>query len=347
MKKVRNLILFFALSFLTFLIVSFLPKSYEYKYILKKVEITERYNKNTKVYSFILKADDVIYEYSLENRYIKKRGLIDSISIKNNCLTAKASKTFSFNICKKEDGYHTSFYSKKDNDKVLDKYGRINIYNLNNHKYYIWNYTDFIAIDSENYEKISLFDNDVYELALITKLNDYLVIADYDQKYKFDKMYLINSKNNKVEEANLDKEIYFESYILGTYKKDIYLYDLQKELEYKINPFKETVNKSAYEIRVDKKWEKISVNKLNKKNTFFEDNNNFEYFIKDDYLYYKADNISIKVSDKIVTNIIESNKKTAYFISEDALYYVDIEKGIIKIMSNSEWNFNSKNIYIF
>ena len=160
-------------------------------------------------------------------------------------------------------------------------------------------------------------------------------------------MYLINSKNNRVKELNLDKKIYFNSYILGIYKKDIYFYDIQKEKEYRVNPFKETVTKNAYEILVDDNWEKVSVNKLNKKDLSFSKKELFGYVLKDNVLYYEMPTQMIRVTNMEVSNVVESNEKEAYFISGDTLYHVDFDKGIKKIMSYSEWNFNNKNIYIF
>lgn len=347
MKKLRNLILFFLGLFLLYVIFSALPKNYEYTYRLGDIKVRESYNKKEKLYTYLFSASDNKYEYSIKNNYINKRGLIKTANIENGCLTASSNALIDFSVCKNDNEYYTKFANDIVEGKISYEVENIDVYDLHQKTFYIWNYTEFISLLNKDVEKISLFENDVYELELITKLNDYLVVADYNQKYKFNKLYLINSKNNKVEEVNLDKNIYFNSYILGTYKKHIYIYDLQKELEYKINPFKSQVSKNAYEILVNDEWEKVSVNKLNKKNLSFKNSSLFGYYVKENVLYYKNNNIVIRVSNLPVSNIIESNDQEAYFISEDTLYRVDINKGITKVMRYSEWNFTSKNIYIF
>ena len=348
MKKLFFLISIIVIIFFIFVFLTFLPKNYKYEYKINKINIIESYNKKDSIYYFkIINSKKDIYEYSLQHKYLRKRGLINSLKIKNSCIKANSKVLASFSICKDRDDYSTNYYNYEDISKRIDNFENIDIYNLLSNKYFIWNYSNFLAISNNEYKKINLFASDMYEIDLIAKLKDYLVIADYSQKYIFKKLYLINSKNNKVKEAKLDRNIYYNSYILGTYKNNIYLYDLEKELEYKINPFKAEVSKNPYEILINNSWQKVSINKLNKKNLQFLNQTKFHYEIQGNILYYITANIKIKVVNIPVSRIVQSNEKEAFFISEDSLYFVDIDKGITKIMKYSEWNFNNKYIYIF
>ena len=347
MKKVRNLIIFFLVIFLFFIVVVFTPKNYNFDYQVNSFKVHESFDKKEKVYRFVLENENDTFEYSLAHKYVKNRGLINKIKKDDNCIIVNSDKLNDFSVCYEKGNYYTPYCSDELHETISKTYENIDIYDLKNRKFFIWNYTEFLSVDKKEIKKIDLFDADIYELDLITKLKKYLVVADYDQKYTFNKLYLINSKNDKVEEISLDKEIYFNSYILGTYKKHIYLYDLQQEKEYKINPYKGEVAKNALEIRVDNNWESISSNKLNKKTVSFEDSALFKYYIENEILYYQTANSKIKVTNKSVTNIVEANEQEAFFISGDTLYYVNIHKGISKIMRYSEWNFASKNIYIF
>ena len=348
MKKSRNLVYFIGTILLFFLIFSYLPRSYKYDYMLGKISVIEKYDKTNKVYSYLFFDGTIKYEYSLKHNYINKRGLIDKVKTDNECIYVESKKLDNFSVCKNENGYYSTYYDNEIEGKVIDEYEHINVFDYNKRKYYIWNYFEFIVLTEDDHNKVELFENDVYELDLVTKLGkNHLVIADYNQKYKFDLLYLINTQKDNVKKILLNREVYFNSYILGTYKKSIYLYDLQKELIYKINPFKEEISKTSYEILIDDNWEDVSINKLNKKDIKFETNEYFKYVLVDGNLYYETSNIKIKVTDLEVTNIVESNLKEAYFISGDTLYFIDIHEGIKKIMSYSEWNFASKNIYIF
>lgn len=347
MKKLRNLLVFLSCIFILFLIVSITPKDYKYQYELGKIKITEIYQKKDKVYLFTFEKNSSKYEYSVSHKYIRKRGLIDKVSINDDCLIVKSKLLDDFSVCQNDNGYYTIYTNDKIIEDVTDNYELVNIYDLKNRQFYIWNYTEFLAINKDEKQHIELFDDDIYELEIITKLNNHLVVADYNQKYKFNKMYLINSKNNETKEIELDKDIYFNSYILGTYKKSLYIYDLQKEKEYKVNPFKGELEKISYEIRVNKEWQSVSVNKLNKKNMKFEETQLFYYEIEDGNLYYNMPNAKILVTNMVVTNIVESNEKEAFYISEDTLYYIHFDTGISKVMQYSEWKFTSNNIYIF
>ena len=347
MKKLIILISILIITFFIFILITFIPKNYSFTYKLQDFSVNETYIKSKKIYKFIIKNSDNIFEYNISSKYYRSRGLINNLILNEYCLNAKSKQLNSFTICKENDEYITKFYNSTYDDKIIKTYENINIYNLLNHTYYIWNYNNFIIIKNDATNTLSLFDTDFYKLELISKIDNYLLVADYNQKYTFDKLYLINSKNNKVKEIDLKEKIYFNSYILGTYKNNVYFYDLQEKLEYKINPFKEKITTNKLEILNNNKWESISSNKLNKKNIKFTNEQLFYYLIIDDFLYYINDNIKIKVCDMSVSNIIEYNTKEAYFIANDTMYYVDIDKGITKLLSYSEWNFNNSNIYIF
>lgn len=345
-KKLIKLIILILILFSSFLLISFYPHNYTYKYKLGKASIVEKYDKGNKSYVFVIDIDNYEYKYSFESKYLRKRGIIKSIQKSNDCIDVN-TKSQDFSVCQKANDYTTAYYSDKFQINKIDDYKNVEIYELLNHKYYIWNYTGFLSINKDEKKLIKLFENDVYELKIITPINQHLLIADYDQEYAFDKMYLLNTKNNNVSDVLLKKKVYFNSYILGTYKKDVYLYDAQKEKEYKINPFKASVEKFGYKVLVDGEWEKASLNKLNKKEAYFEGKDLYNFFTKNNKLYYKMIENDILITNLQVSNLVFNNEKEAYFVSGESLYYVNLHKGIKKIMSYSEWNFNNKNIYIF
>ena len=208
-------------------------------------------------YIFKIKKDNVEYLYSVSGKYYQNHKQIKNIKQKDNIINVTNNNLQNFYINKENDNYYTSYYITIPEDKKKYTFDNIDVYNINAN-FYIWNYSQFININTKTKKKIKLFDNDIYNIDLCTNFKDYLLIADYNSKYKFNKFYLINTKNNKVKEAQLDKEVYFNSYFLGTYKKYIYLYDMQTKIEYKINPLKNTIYKNRYEILSNNKFEKIT-----------------------------------------------------------------------------------------
>lgn len=345
MKKLRLLIFSFLLIFLSFTIFYFIPKSYELKYTVKGYNIIQTFNNKKKLYIFKIKKDNVEYLYSVSGKYYQNHKQIKNIKQKDNIINVTNNNLQNFYINKENDNYYTSYYITIPEDKKKYTFDNIDVYNINAN-FYIWNYSQFININTKTKKKIKLFDNDIYNIDLCTTFKDYLLIADYNSKYKFNKFYLINTKNNKVKESQLDKEVYFNSYFLGTYKKFVYLYDMQTKIEYKINPLKNTIYKNRYEILSNNKFEKISVNKLNKGNVSFKKEIDFYYELNDNELIYVTPINKINVTSLKVSNIIFSNDNECYFISDDTLYYANKDK-IIKLMTYSEWKFNNDYIYIF
>ena len=347
MKKLLSLIISLILLFIIYLNIVYVPRDYTYKYILDNYLITEKYSKDKGSYFFEIEYNKELYTYALENKYVSKRGLIKKVSTKTGCLSIKTIKVKDFIICKNDSEYVTSFFNKPYNEEEIDSFDNIAIYNDFEDKILVWNYENFLYFDGKKAKKIDLFDTDIYELKMITQLNRFLVIADYNQKYYFDKLYIIDSKNGRVKESKLNRKVYFDGYILGTYKDNIYLYDNDKEVEYVINPFKNTIDKNKLEILVNGKWEKTSLNKLKKQEVKFRNDEHYYYDIIDNKLYYITPINKILVSDMKVNRIVNSDNKICYFISDDSLYFVDIEKEMIKVMAYSEWAFNNQNIYVF
>ncbi len=345
MKKLKVLIFSFLLIFLSFTLFYFIPKSYELKYIVKGYDIIQTFNKKKKIYTFKLTKNNIEYLYAINDKYYHNHKQINNIKQNGNIINISNNNLKNFYINKKKDKYYTLYYETIFDDKKKYTYNNIDVYNINAN-FYIWNYSSFININLLDKSEIKLFDSDIYSLDLCITYQDYLLVADYNNKYKFNKFYLINSNNNKIKEVSLDEEIYFNSYFLGTYKKYIYLYDMQNQIEFKINPLKSVIYKNKYEILNNNKFENISVNKLNKGNVLFKENKDFYFELDDNKLMYITPVNKIYVSSLEVSKIVYSDENECYFISDDTLYYVNKNK-ILKLMTYSEWNYNNGNIYLF
>ena len=191
-------------------------------------------------------------------------------------------------------------YYKEQSEKK-EKIDNYIIYN--NEKMFIWNYKGFNYINDNQITKINLFKKDIYDIPLATKINEYILLPDYEQNYNFNKFYIINTKNLEIEEWEINYDISFNSYINGINYKSIYLTDIKNEKQYEIVPHKKRMrvvgNKYKDGIQyIHGKEEKVPMSELINKKINFISNNPYVYKVenKELYLNYSENNINTKKS---------------------------------------------------
>lgn len=348
MKKLRNLNLFLILIFCIFLFFFFNPHHYKLEYEINNFKITEEYHKKSKYYSFIINYKNNNYEVINKTKYTNKRKLINDIkAIENNdttCLSFETTHVNLYDVCKNDKTY--SFKNKTNEFTKTTSYKNIEINSLNDKTYLLWNYHEFIYLNNKKKTTLSLFDKDIYNLNLITTIDNYLLVPDYNSNYKFEKMYLINANNLKVKELNLRYELYYDSYFLGNYKKRSYLYDTKQEQIFYIDLKKDDIYKSNYKILKNGKWETVTNQKLKNNKLSFTNNEIFTYYIKENNLYGKY-NTEYLVTDN-ASKIIKVENMNVYYVKKDTLYVFNPYEGQTPLLKYSEWNFNNTNmIFIF
>ena len=91
---------------------------------------------------------------------------------------------------------------------------------------------------------------------------------------------------------------------------------------------------------------KVSMNKLVSKEQQFTYKQNYKYFLKNKTLYLSYLNSSnkIKVSEKKIDKIVYSNNDEVYYLIDYTLYRYSLKYGEEKLISYSEWEFNSNNL---
>ncbi len=347
MKKLVVLLLFIFLLFGFYLIISRKPHNYEITYKLNEYDIKENYNVNNNIYTFDIGTKEDNYIFNIKSEYFTKRKLVTNVSKKDNCITIDSVLLSNYTICKKDGKYFSNFYDAKLTNKKSDTFEGIDIYELGSHTYFVWNYNKMLALKNKNLSKIELFNSDVYNIDLYYLLDQYLIIPNYDEKYSFSSLYMINSKNYKTSKIYLNIDLYYDSYFLGDYDDDIYIYDLKKEQEYRINPFKKNIYKNKYEYYDNGKWYDTTRKALNDKKIFFNQTKEFYFDVENNLLIYNTPAYKINVSNIKVDYLISSNEKNAFFLSNGILYYVNIYNDITKVLGYKEWNYNQGNVFIF
>ena len=153
------------------------------------------------------------------------------------------------------------------------------------------------------------------------------MIADYEEKYNFSRVYVINLKNDKYDTWKLDYDISFDSYVLGVNDKSVYIMDQKNKIEYELVPEKKKMrivasNNKKGIIYVDGKEEKISLDVLSSSRKNFTSYTNYHYSLKNNKLYltYMDHDNKMRVSDHNVTSIISTHNDIVYYLVDDTLY---------------------------
>ena len=351
--KLKLFIIILTLLFITFLIIIFKPYNYSKTYNLDKYKITEEYNKELKYYKFVIEKDSTIYSYIIESKYFHNRKLINDVLINNNdneeCILPKSNKIEFYPLCSKDNEIYTynlsnieDLYYYKEINNINEEYNKITINYLNNKKFLIYNYKGYYLLD--NKKEIKLFDKDIYNIELVYEYNNNIIIPDYNSSYYFNKFYIINMINGKVNELKLDSEISFNSVFLGDYKNNIYLLDKKEEKEYKINIKKKKIEEVDFLILENNKLIKTNFRNIVNNSLSFDKDYIFNYEIIDNILYQVIDEMKIKLSNKKVNKIIKNDNNTVYYLVEDSLYMYNNIYGEVLLLKNFEWNFNNTNM---
>ena len=195
---------------------------------------------------------------------------------------------------------------------------------------------------------MKLFDSEIYNANLITYTKDYLIIADYDQEYTFNKFYRISFKNSDLKEYDLDRDIYFDSYFPGYEKNKLYIVDNKEEEMYELNVKNGELEKISAKMYDDGDWEKVGIKSLINQNKKFTYKTNYNYSLEEGFLSltYQDKEINTLI-DNDVTSIIRIKNDLIFYLKTDTLYVFDPLKGSTKLLDYFEWNFKSDNmIYV-
>lgn len=347
-KHVLFIIIFISL-FIIFIYIYYKPTDYQLRYKINNIDVSEEYNRKKELYYFTLNYDDIEFKLLSLDKYTNKRKLIKNIEIihdgDSTCLDFQTQGIKLYSICNNNKEYFSEL--KNVNFSKNTSFENINIGHLDSKKYLLWNYNEFILLNTKN-KKLELFDKDIYNINLFYIYKNYFLIPDYDQNYKFDKFYLINVNNGKIEKIDLRFEIYFDSYFLGNDQDKIYIFDKKEEQLYYIDLPKKEIYKAQNKILIDGIWKDVSIQTLKNDQPKFSEEKYYEYVLNNGNLYLEYNNFKFKVTNLVVSQIVASKELEVYFIANDILYKYDPYNNLQALMQYSEWNFNNQNmIFIF
>ena len=349
------------------LVIGVRPKNYSIKYQKSRINIVEAFDKHKETYNLTFKYKKKTYEQVISHKYIHKKKLVDNVLKYENddeiCIFLKSKYLDTYPMCYKNDTpitMHNTSFSLEDMDFKYKKVNylqlksrNISVFALLDRNIAIWNHKGFTLFMKDKYKKVNILDNDVYSDNYSFKVDKYILIPDYNQKYKFDNFKRINMTNGKVSTITLQNDINFEYYYMGEKDKKGYILDIKDEREYELIPKKKNVKDITIDGKNGKiwknKWEEVSIKKLINSKFKFEDENYIDYYITNNNLYlkyYKCKN-EILVDEKI-DRIVYKNKDEVYYIVGNTLYCYVPTYGKVKIATYNEFEFNEGvSIYIY
>jgi len=373
------ILLFFGLKIIFYL----LNHEHQVKYTIGNFDIDEHFTLKDGKHSYFyeVKNEDFEITFELNENLRKKTKTIEKVEYleKENCILPifKSKKIVYDVMCKNEDTVYYNYYlnnnltienSNYDQNKFKDtskytKYEVNKIYNENipeNHYLFVENYKGIVLINNE-ISSIKLFENDVYKKEIHTVVDKYYLVANYNEELTFKSFYLVNLINGKQREIRSITPISFDSYIQGVLDGKVYLYDLDNQVQYKIDIETELVTKIASNNNIkyyDGKWKTMTLKEAMDKKTFnlysTDEFNNYEKADKldDYYVYEKSGNyynvyLINKENLKQRTFLFQTTDINSvtyfdeyiYFLKDNIYYYYSIN-GIKKVAENEEKIFN-------
>ena len=362
-KKLRLLLIIFLI--ITFLIlIIFKDNSYSKVYDIDEYKVTEEFNDKQSYYYFQIKYNSLDYELLINHKYSGEK-LITNITKYSEkeelCLVLELTIGNSTLVCSKDNKLiNWNLISDNLKDKIpselIKEYSEnsytekdIAIFNNIASKIYIWNYKGFDIIENGKLKTLNIFDDDVYDTNLIAKVNNYIIIPNYNQKYNFNKIIILNTKTDEIEEWELNYEISYDSYVMGSYENSIYLVDIKNKIQYELVPHKQKARiiatKNSQGLIYKKEWQKMTVNQMiNNKETFtFNIIYNYQIASQKLYLSYINSPNTIQVTNNQVDKIVAINDNEVYYLSQNKLFYFNIYDGEKLLAQKEEWLFNNEN----
>lgn len=362
MKKNVLFIAVIILCIITFIYYYYQPKDYTITYQVGKFEILEKYDKKSQLYFYEIKSGSNTFESVVFQKYSTERRFITTVnkhqSDEITCITTNMTPP----LCKNETrqiaySLVTKELKAKINYKLPSqinlnkKYNKTEINNYRGYTFAIWNYRGFDLISESRQKSLKLFKRDVYTAPIITQINNYILIADYDEAFSFKKFYVIDMLKGRIKEWQIKAEISLDSYILGTKDHSVYLVDRKNKIEYEIVPHKQRMRVIGTQsikgkILKNGEWEAIGLNKLVSQDYAFSEPKTHNYFIINNQLYLKYFDSKkiIKASNFKIDKIITVINNEVFYLFQDRLYAFNDQTFEQLLLRNFEWNFNNQNV---
>lgn len=416
-KLLKTLLLLIILYFLLKLCIKYFGHGHEVSYKINDITINEKLAINHKNeidnYLITIKDNDfsiqlqILDDFNKDAKILKKiyiekinnqicflpifkdnRIVTDIMCINDNIITNYNSLKGSIheldNFASRMTEYGYDFRQYENNLKNSASDRTITLYRDNiikNHFIGLNNYRGVLTINTKDHKlnSVNLFNKDIYDVSLAIGLKNKYIIFDYNAKYQFNKIYIVNLISNKKKEIKTNYQISNTSKVIGSYKDSIYVLDYDNKVEYEINLKKEIIteigNKNkgylasncrglvkidsgeilnwnyrmpdCYEVQENQQYDRIDLVGGEKSGYYY-------YYQKtiDGYKVYRANVLSPKQKLYITTlsslDHIQYSNKFIYYLKDNQINYYSDATGVRTLLENSEFAFNkSLNYHLY
>ena len=320
-----------------------------------QLQILDNFNKDTKIVKKVY-VEKINNQICLLPIFKNNKIITDIMCINDNIITnynnlkGSIHELDNFASRMTEHGYDFKQYENNlknyDSDRTVILY-RDNI--IKDHFIGLNDYRGVMIINNKDQKlnSINLFTKDIYDVSLAIGLNNKYIIFDYNSKYQFNKIYIVDLVNNKKKELKTNYKISNDSKIIGSYKDSIYVIDYDDKVEYEINLKKETVKEIGREVQKTSKYDKIDLIGGQKSGYYY-------YYQKtiDGYKVYRANVLAPEQKLYITTlddlDHIQYSNKFIYYLKDNQINYYSDATGIRTLLENSEFEFNkSLNYHLY
>lgn len=365
MKKVIIVLNFLILVIL----VKFFLSNYDITYKLNDYSIKTIYKKNY-YYFEIEDKNKNKYNFDVYGKrkiYKVKINKIENIQGDDfECIYPKIKDFKTYPLCYKNNeliDYNLIDSSLLSKYKTVYNYDESNkdfVYfnNLNSNSYIaLWNYKGYVIMNGKSYNKVELFKKDRYDNELSYQLNNNIYMPNYDMEHEFNELIVLNIENMSKKTIKLEYNIDYDSYIVGSVKQKIYLFDNKHSILYEIDTKKEKIKiigsgQLGYVMYEKGEFKSCSKTLYTVKKIKYNDittQSNYKYEFKDGTMkiYNSNKKIKTKIFDNKI-NILKKYKDEIYYLDNDTLYLYNPLTGSKKIFYNYELEFNNNNtIFIY
>ncbi len=378
--------------------------------ILRKqdeVIVSEKFVHNTKqeVNSYTLKMEIAkeTFQYHLMHEFDHPKKIVEDVqTVKDKtyrCMLPifQDQQILTDIVCKNKKGQYYNYSSLKDPSKTLQMFAKKmekfgyqprNYREQKNEKkkidllelypdniptdilFGLTNYKGLYHLKDNQLSNVLLFDQDIYTREISTFVENYYVVADYNDVYDIKNFFLINLKDGSKEVVTSKEPIASDSYIAGVVEDSIYIIDKSNKKEYQLSVHDKEIieignEKSNMKYYNEGKWKIVPYSRMTLKNTYFDlfkekvdgeyhlflktdgKSTGYSYYYKkvgDEYEIYRAQTGNHKIKMYLFTtdNIdrIHCSKHYIFYqVNNEIKYYSDMT-GVRTLLSNSELEFN-------
>ena len=371
MRRYYTFLFFICVLLSIHFIMKTLEKKHNTSYKVNKWEIKESFHlEEDHTYDFVVKKENLDYIFTIHHNFKKAKKVIKSIKVYEQeeltCIVPTYKKSIEKRIYCIQGEQQVSNEVLKNNKsfkeitkklKVVNiptketkptTYENLKVYKKNileNNTFIIWNYKGMYLLNNKEIINKKILDYDLYDNIMSTQTSRYFVLFENTNVKGIENIYYYDRKKNKLKTYHPEIIMSKDSYINGVIKDIIYVTDNKKQIEYKIDIQKETIEEIGNENIGYISFEEGKQVTKNHRDFFKEKqifNQNKTIKLVGNKMMYQNKVLLFEMEDIKDWKVVGED---ILILKEDVLYCYNEKNGLQKIVEYNELKYNYENIY--